>query len=178
MIRLITCAVLAHIAYAGIEEIPLPSDIQGCFDREYTKGEVTFFLVSVYSFKSDAIIANLSTTFEITILSSTTGSSVYICKMFSGPRMRKWPYFLCCSQNLLHDSVTYLYKSILSPFFPVTSINVIVSNVVGNLTIHIGEKLVWHCVQGSLWTRLGVSEKQMPKIAMKWFADLIHKSVR
>ncbi|XP_045192735.2 uncharacterized protein LOC123549032 [Mercenaria mercenaria] len=85
MIRFLLITIAACVARASIEEIPLPSDIQNCFDRQYKKG---------------------------------------------------------------------------------------------NLTVHVGEKLIWHCVHGSLWTRVGTSEKQMPKVAMKWFADLIHNSYR
>lgn len=76
MIRLIIGAVLAHIAYGGIEEIPLPSDIQGCFDHEYTKGKVTFFFVSVYYFKPGEFIADLSINI-CTLLSSRTG--LFVC---------------------------------------------------------------------------------------------------
>ncbi|XP_052818134.1 tyrosinase-like protein [Mya arenaria] len=49
----------------------------------------------------------------------------------------------------------------------------------GNLTRQIAEKLVWHCVHGSLWTRTGsAAQNKMPEVAMKWFAELIHQSIR
>ncbi|KAL4234427.1 hypothetical protein ACF0H5_006074 [Mactra antiquata] len=47
----------------------------------------------------------------------------------------------------------------------------------GNLTTHIGEKLLWHCVHGTLWNRIGANSTISPE-AMKWFTSLLQKEYR
>ena len=49
----------------------------------------------------------------------------------------------------------------------------------GNLTELIGEKVLWHCVHGSLSKQSSESAgAKIPEVASKWFADLIYKSLR
>ena len=49
----------------------------------------------------------------------------------------------------------------------------------GNLTELIGEKVLWHCVHGSLSKQTSESAgAKIPEVASKWFADLIYKGLR
>ena len=49
----------------------------------------------------------------------------------------------------------------------------------GNLTELIGEKVLWHCIHGSLSKQPTQSSgAKIPEAASKWFADLIYKGLR
>ncbi|MEW8548446.1 MAG: hypothetical protein AB2693_33505 [Candidatus Thiodiazotropha sp.] len=47
------------------------------------------------------------------------------------------------------------------------------------MTQLIGEKVLWHCIHGSLSKQSSEgSGAKIPEVASKWFADLIYKGLR
>jgi hypothetical protein len=47
MLRLLLAVAAARVVCASIEEVPLPPDIQSCFDRQYKKGRYTYLCIFI-----------------------------------------------------------------------------------------------------------------------------------